>query len=130
MENPPYLRGQFKVNFPYGSCGYPVLSAAPEVFDLTSLRDFRAFGYGTFSGKAVYDGTAVVECDGTYSLKLNIVKDSVKVYVDGEEKAVLIAPPYRFDMTLAAGIHHIRLELCNAPGNRDIMAGVPAGLQE
>lgn len=130
MENPPYLRGQFKVNFPYGSCGYPVLSAAPEVFDLTSLRDFRALGYGTFSGKAVYDGTAVVECDGTYSLKLNIVKDSVKVYVDGEEKAVLIAPPYRFDMTLASGIHHIRLELCNAPGNRDIMAGVPAGLQE
>ena len=44
-------------------------------------------------------------------------------------QGVLIAPPYCLEMTLAAGTHDIRLEICNAPGNRDILAGVPAGLQ-
>jgi hypothetical protein len=129
MGNPPYLRGRFKVQFPLGNFGYPVLSTAPESFELDFPQDFRTLGYGTFSGKAIYEGKATVDKNGIYSLKLNTVKDSVRIYIDGVDKGTLIAQPYQLDIELASGVHKIRLELCNATGNRDINAGVPAGLQ-
>lgn len=129
IGNAPYLRGRFKVHFPCGNYGYPVLSSAPEVFEFTTPGDFRSFGYGTFSGTAVYEGRTEVREKGIYALELNLVKDSVSVFIDGEKRGTLIAPPYRIETELDAGSHEIRLELCNAPGNRDIMAGVPAGLQ-
>ena len=129
MENAPYLRGRFKVQFPLGNCGYPVLSAAPESFMLTSLRDYRTLGYGTFSGTARYEGTARISKAGRYRLDLKPAKDSVRIWIDGTERGTLIAPPHEPEIELAAGEHTIRLEVCNAPGNRDILAGLPAGLQ-
>ena len=129
MENPPYLRGNFKVSFPLGNCGYPVLSSAPEVFELAMPKDFRNLGYGSFSGTAVYEGRTHVGQNGVYVLKLNTEKDSVKIFVDGKECATLLAAPYQLEIELNSGEHDIRLELCNASGNRDILAGVSAGLQ-
>ena len=129
MENAPYLRGQFKAVFPLGNCGYPVLSAAPEFYELTQPQDFRTLGYGTFSGTAVYEGTAEIAESGRYKLDLKLVKDSVRILLDGMEQATLIAPPYSMEIELPAGTHTVRLEVCNAPGNRDVLAGVPAGLQ-
>ncbi|MBQ9337749.1 MAG: hypothetical protein IJS14_10690 [Lentisphaeria bacterium] len=129
MENAPYLRGRFKVAFPLGNCGYPVLSAAPEKFRLTTPRDYRALGYGTFSGTAVYETKVQAAKGGRYTLDLKLAADSVRIVVDGAEQGTLIAPPYRQEIELAAGEHSIRLEVCNAAGNRDVMAGLPAGLQ-
>ena len=129
MENAPYLRGRFTVRFPLGNCGYPVLSAAPEFYELTEPRDYRMLGYGTFSGTAVYEGTAEAGKAGRYSLDLKLVKDSVRIRIDGREQGTLIAPPYRLEVDLTEGKHEIRLEICNAPGNRDVLAGLPAGLQ-
>ena len=129
MENAPYLRGCFQVQFPLGNCGYPVLSAVPESFQLTAPTDYRTLGYGTFSGTAVYEGTAEAGKTGRYTLDLKLVKDSVRIWIDGRELGTLIAPPYRLEFELSAGKHTIRLEVCNAPGNRDVLAGVPAGLQ-
>ena len=129
MENAPYLRGRFTVRFPLGNCGYPVLSAAPEFYELTEPRDYRTLGYGTFSETAVYEGTAEAGKAGCYTLELKLVKDSVRIWIDGIEQGTLIAPPYRLEVELTAGKHAIRLEVCNAPGNRDILAGLPAGLQ-
>jgi len=130
LENSPYLRGRFRVQFPLGNCGYPVLSAAPETFHLSSLRDYRTLGYGTFSGTAVYESSVTAAESGRYALDLKLVKDSVRVWLDGTELGTLIAPPYRLEVELAAGEHTLKLEVCNAPGNRDILAGLPAGLQE
>ena len=129
LENPPYLRGVFKGVFPLGNYGYPVLSPAPEVFALPYPQDFRNLGYGTYSGQVVYNGRFAVPETGRYAFDLKIVKDSVKILIDGIEQTTLIAPPYRFEAEFSAGTHTICLELCNAPGNRDILAGVPAGLQ-
>jgi hypothetical protein len=129
LDNPPYLRGVFKGTFPLGNYGYPVLTPAPEVFELSHPQDFRTLGYGTYSGRVVYKGSFEVPEAGRYTLDLKIVKDSVKIRIDGIEQATLIAPPYRFEAEYSAGRHTISLELCNAPGNRDILAGVPAGLQ-
>ena len=129
MENAPYLRGRFTVQFPLGNCGYPVLNAAPEFYELTEPRDYRTLGYGTFSGTAVYEGNAEIAAAGRYTLDLKLVKDSVRVWIDGVEQGTLIAPPYCLEVELPAGKHLIRLEVCNAPGNRDVLSGVPAGLQ-
>ena len=127
--NPPYLRGRFKAEFPFGNTGYPQLAPAPEVFRLDHPADYRTLGYGTFSGTAVYEGKTQVAEAGTFTLDLKLVKDSVKIFADGIEKQTLISPPYSLQLKLDAGEHRIRLEVCNAPGNRDILAGVPAGLQ-
>lgn len=129
FENAPYLQGRFKAEFPLGNCGYPVLSRAPEIRELEHPADYRSLGYGTFSGKAVYEGTVFAAEAGHYALDLKLVKDSVRIFVDGTELGVVIAPPYRRETDLAAGPHRIRLEVCNGPGNRDILAGLPAGLQ-
>ena len=129
FENSPYLRGTFKAEFPLGNYGYPVLTRSAGVFALASPQDYRMLGYGTYSGKAVYTGRTEIIRSGCYSLDLKLVRDSVKISIDGAEQGVLIAPPYCLELTLSAGTHDIRLEICNAPGNRDILAGVPAGLQ-
>ena len=75
------------------------------------------------------DATAEAGKAGRYTLDLKLVKDSVRIWIDGREQGTLIAPPYCLEFELAAGKHTIRLEVCNAPGNRDVLAGVPAGLQ-
>ena len=129
IENAPYLRGRFKAAFPLGNCGYPVLSAAPEKFQLTLPQDYRTLGYGTFAGTAVYETTVQIAKNGRYTLDMRLSADSVRIMVDGTERGMLIAPPYRLEVELAAGEHTIWLEVCNAPGNRDILAGLPAGLQ-
>ena len=129
MENAPYLRGRFTVSFPLGNCGYPVLAPAPGFFELTQLTDYRALGYGTFSGTALYEGLAEIFEAGRYMLNLNLVSDSVRILLDGAELGTLIAPPYRMEFNLEKGRHTLSLEVCNAPGNRDVLAGLPAGIQ-
>ena len=129
MENSPYLQGCFKVEFPYGNFGYPVLSEAPEFFELTEPKDYRMLGYGTFSGLAEYSGKTSVSQDGIYCLKLDLRKESVRILIDGQDRGILIAPPYQMEVELCSGEHNIHLEVCNAPGNRDTAAGLPAGLQ-
>ena len=129
FENAPYLRGRFQAEFPLGNCGYPVLRAAPEAFHLDRPQDYRTLGYGTYSGKAFYRTDARIAESGCYMLDLNLVRDSVRIVIDGIEQGILIAPPYQWETELAAGKHRIELEVCNAPGNRDVLAGLPAGLQ-
>ena len=129
MENSPYLQGCFKVEFPYGNLGYPVLSEAPEFFELTEPKDYRMLGYGTFSGLAEYSGKTSVSQDGIYCLKLDLRKESVRILIDGQDRGTLIAPPYQMEVKLCSGEHNIHLEVCNAPGNRDTAAGLSAGLQ-
>ena len=130
FENPPYLRGNFTVELPLGNCGYPTLAAAEKKISLPSSCDYHALGYGTFSGTAVYEGKVNAPQNGSYTLEFAIVHDSVKISVDGKELQTLIAPPYRTIVALSAGEHIVSLEVCNAPGNRDVLAGLPAGLQK
>lgn len=127
FENAPYLRGEFKVQLIPGS--FPLLTKAERVIHLPVPRDFSTLGYGTFSGTAVYDGCFSVASNGKYRFDMHIEHDSLRVIVDGKTVETLIAPPYRLTCDLASGLHTLRLELCCAPGNRDVMASLPAGLQ-
>lgn len=130
FETPPYLRGNFTVELPQGSCSYPELAAAEKMIPLSTPCDYLALGRGTFSGTAVYDGSINAPHDGTFALEFALFHDSIKVSVDGKVVQTLIAPPYRLELELSAGIHTLQLEVCNAPGNRDVLSGLPAGLQK
>ena len=128
FESMPYLRGDFKCSRNLGLLSYPCLSAAPESFDLPYLRDFKSLGYGYYSGMAVYELEFNALADGKYLLPLDTISDSCRVLVDGKVIATVIAPPYQIVLDLQQGLHHIAIELCNGPGNREIMAEIPAGL--
>ena len=129
FENPPYLRGRFSAQvFPDGE-NFPCLTPAPECFEYTDKADFREFGYGTYSGPARCKATVTVKTPGRYVFAPRELHDSGRLFVDGEEKGVRIAPPYRWEFDLEAGEHLLELEICNNSGNRDRMLGLPAGIK-
>ena len=128
FEGMPYLRGKFQCCCNTGLFSCPRLAAAPDHFDLPYPRDFRTLGYGTYSGMAVYELELQVAVAGKYFLPLDSINDSCRVLVDEKVVAFVIAPPYQLVFELQQGVHKIKIELCNGPGNREIMADLPAGL--
>jgi len=129
FENPPYLRGRFSAQVFPGGENYPQLSPAPASFEFTEKADFREFGYGTCSGPARCKATFTVKAAGRYVFAPRELRDSGRLFVDGEEKEVRIAPPYRWEFGLEAGEHTLELEKCTNSGNRDRMLGLPAGIK-
>ncbi len=129
FENSPYLRGIFRAEFPQGVLSFPVLSPAPAEFTIAAPCDFRELGYGTYSGKAYYSAEFELRSDGMYRLAFTQLHDSARISVDGLAAGSLIAPPYELDFQLACGKHRLDIELCNGPGNRDCLAGLPTGFR-
>lgn len=129
FENPPYLRGRFGAQVFPGGENYPCLTPAPASFEFADKADFREFGYGTCSGPARCRATVFAETAGRYVLAPRELHDSGRLFVDGVEKGVRIAPPYRWEFDLEAGEHTLELEICTNSGNRDRMLGLPAGIK-
>lgn len=129
FENSPYLRGDFRVNFPQGFLSFPVLSPSPVEFSIATPGDFRDLGYGTYSGKVYYSAEFDIGTAGMYRLAFTQLHDSARISVDGQLVGSRIAPPYELDFELASGKHRLDIELYNAPGNRDCLAGLPTGLR-
>ena len=121
FENVPYLRGRFKAAFPPDRGGV-VLSAAPETFRVKNVGNYASFGYGTFSGTARYTGRLHAPQDGRFALEFDFCEESAKIMIDGRETETRFSPPYRTEVELAAGDHTLVLEVCNAPGPRDVMS--------
>lgn len=121
FENAPYLRGRFKTAFPPDRDGV-VLSPAPETFRVGGTGDYASLGYGTFSGMARYTGRLHAPETGRYALEFDFSDESVRIVIDGRETGTRLAPPYRTEVELAAGDHSLVLEVCNAPGPRDVMS--------
>jgi hypothetical protein len=128
LGNPPYLRGTFKAAVPHGKEGFPVLSAAAQEYSFTEKADFREFGYGTYSGKALCSAETFVPETGIYLVKFAHINDSAKLIIDGKDQGIRIAPPYCWQVVLEAGRHKLELEICNNSGNRDRNLGLPAGI--
>ena len=128
LEKPPYLRGVFSAAVPPGGEGYPVLRKAAELHYFKGKADFREFGYGTFSGKAVASTEIFVPEKGTYQLNIASINDSARLIIDGREEGSRIAPPWRWEAELQPGTHTLELEICNNSGNRDRNLGLPAGI--
>ena len=128
LASPPYLRGFFSAAVPPGGEGYPVLRMAAELHYFKGKADFREFGYGTFSGKAVASTEIFVPEKGKYQLNIAGINDSARLIIDGREEGSRIAPPWRWEAELQPGTHTLELEICNNSGNRDRNLGLPAGI--
>lgn len=129
FENAPYLRGDFRAEFPQGFLSFPVLSPAPAEFTIASPCDFRELGYGTYSGKVCYSAEFDIGTDGMYRLAFSQLHDSARIIIDGKLAGSLIAAPYELDLQLHCGKHRLNIELFNGAGNRDCLAGLPTGFR-
>ena len=129
FENPPYLRGNFSAKITRGNESYPILTAARPVYDFTEKFDFSEGGYASYSGSAICRSSTTVENSGRYIFVFGSISDSAQLFIDGKECGIRIAPPWNWEVELEAGEHEIAVEICNAPGNRDRMLGLPAGIK-
>lgn len=127
--NPPYLRGVFSAFVPPGTENIPVLRAVSEEHSFRDRADFRIFGYGTYSGAALCRAEAEVPQKGRYLIQFSQVNDSARLFIDGRDLGICIAPPYCRETELEQGTHTIEVEICNNSGNRDRNLGQAAGIQ-
>jgi hypothetical protein len=66
---------------------------------------------------------------GSYCLSLGRVEDIAEVFIDGKSIGILLWSPYECDLGhLEAGVHKLRIDITNGPGNRDRIANLPSGL--
>ena len=123
----PRLYGKFTVEFPHCSSAMPKLSGNTLDFH-SNLQDWKTAGFSSFSGKITLKKTFHWD-GGELLLDLGRVEDAAVIMLDGEKKAVIYSPPYRFRAgSLTPGEHLLTLEILNAPANRENLAGLPAGL--
>lgn len=100
------------------------LTGGPELPDplttdeLKSWTELAGEAGETFAGTAAYETEFSVEQPGRYLLDLGKVADSARVVVNGEEAAVLFAPPYRLPIQLNEGENQLRIEVTNVAANR------------
>jgi len=128
LAEPGYLLGSFRAEFRHGAKTLPYLKGADLTFAVEDPADWSTWGFGTFSGVAEYRTEFTAERSGKFRLALGRVESAASVLVDGTECATLLSPPYELDLELAAGKHALRLQVSNAPGNRDRLSDVPSGV--
>ena len=125
----PYLAGKFKTEFRYGKKALPVISECKDSEVLDALCDWSMIGYGSYSGKAHYQTEFTVQEAGVYRFDAGRVEDAMKVFIDGRCCGTVLNYPYMVELgDLAPGKHLIEVEIFNAGGNRDKLAGQAAGM--
>lgn len=129
MQEMPCLHGTFSGSFRHGTPYLPTLAAARMPLLLENLCGWQDLGYGSFSGCARYT-TEIETAEADRSvLDCGRVEDAIECYCDGARIGCRIQEPYRFDLgVLSPGIHSIELRVWNAPGNRERLSAMPAGL--
>jgi hypothetical protein len=129
LREMPYLYGNFKCEHRYAYKSLPFLEAVETVQDLDNLLPWNVLGYGSFSGTGSYAKDFVITEAGTYKLLLGRVEDVAEVFIDGKAVKTIAWPPYECLLGhFVAGTHELRINIANGPGNRDRLAGLPAGL--
>lgn len=128
LENPPYLRGNFALSYPWGSSSLPRLKLWEMPLFFTDRIDLASCGLGTYSGKVVCSAEFTADVPGEYQLEAEDIFDSGKLLIDGVDRGTKISRPFCWQMYLDRGVHRLELEICNAPGNRDIKSNLPAGV--
>ena len=91
-----------------------------EIFDEAAkpavLGDWRDVVGNGFTGTCVYE--AKFDAPGsTFTLDLGDVRYAAEVFVDGAPIGVRVMPPYRFEVTAAAGEHTLAVHVTNTAGN-------------
>ena len=125
----PFLRGRFRASFRHADKTMPFLTGFDGVLENQPLQVWSEYGYGNFSGAILYRTRIKLDTSGVYKLDLGKVEDLAEVVIDGKKCDVLFRQPYvTGEIPLEAGAHTIEITIANAPGNRDRLAGLPAGM--
>jgi len=129
LQEAPFLCGKFKAEFRHAGKTLPFLQGFDGVEKESALQLWSAFGYGNYSGTAVYYSKTDAETSGDFVLDLGNVYDLAEVRVDGKIIDVLYRKPYTTrQFHLERGVHDIEVRVSNGPGNRDRLAGLPSGM--
>lgn len=136
LQEMPFITGDFSAEYRHGLPSLPNLWAdavgadgvSPATTKLHALQDWRTLGRQSFSGCATYTKKVMLTTDGSHVLDCGRVEDAVELYLDGAFVGAAITPFYRFAFEAAKGEHTIELRVWNAPGNRDRLSNMPAGL--
>ncbi|MBR7108237.1 MAG: hypothetical protein IKC89_07480 [Lentisphaeria bacterium] len=125
----PYLAGCFKTEYRYGKKALPVISEGEETVALDALCDWNTLGYGCYSGKAHYQTEFTVAEAGFFRFDAGRVEDAMRVFADGKLCGTVLNPPYSVMLgELSPGKHQLEVEVFNAGGNRDKLAGQVSGM--
>ncbi|MBE6376288.1 MAG: hypothetical protein E7050_07470 [Lentisphaerae bacterium] len=128
LENPPYLRGNFYLSYPWGSSSLPWLKQWKMPIFFTDRIDLSSCGLCTYSGRVVCSAEITIDIPGEYVLDAEEIFDSGKLLIDGIDCGTKISRPFCWKVHLDEGVHQLVLEICNAPGNRDIKSNLPTGI--
>ena len=127
LSGVPCLYGTFTVNFKYAPEEKLYLTADDLVFD-APLGDIGSLGLGTYSG-AIHYSKQFVWRGGNLLVDAGRVEDACTIDIDGENKAVIIAPPYTANAGFVSpGKHLLEITVYNEPANRNSLCGTAAGL--
>jgi hypothetical protein len=115
IQGGPELPGEFQV----GGVVSPADAVKKGPSRLKSWTDFAGEAGEKFAGTAAYEITLIPPRGaGTYLLSLGKVADSARVFLNGRELGVLIAPPFEMPVALSAGENKLRVEVTNVAINR------------
>ncbi len=129
LNEAPYLIGDFAGEYSFARRELPFLAADSGKFELDRPVPWSNLGRGGYSGPGTYETDFSLDEAGTFLLALERVEDAVGVWVDGRRVGAAVAPPYRVELgRLEPGTHRLKIEVWNAPGNRDLLAGLASGL--
>ena len=129
LNEAPYLIGDFAGEYSFARRELPFLAADSGKFELDRPVPWSNLGRGGYSGPGTYETDFSLDEAGTFLLALERVEDAVGVWVDGRRVGAAVASPYRVELgRLEPGTHRLKIEVWNAPGNRDLLAGLASGL--
>ncbi|MFO8057069.1 MAG: glycosyl hydrolase [bacterium] len=116
------IKGTWQIEFIKGG---PRLPASYETKELESWTQRPGRDYKYFSGTARYSAEFHVPKDAgsrDWTLDLGEVRESARVFINGEEAGVVFCHPYKLRVGeyLHAGANRLAIEVTNLPANRII----------
>jgi hypothetical protein len=111
------VSGDWSVKFVTGGPELPAPFTTTELKSWTKLAGELG---EKFAGTASYsiNVTLTPNTAGKYLLGLGKVADSARVFINGNEVAVLFAPPFQIPVELSAGENKLTVEVTNVAANR------------
>ena len=113
------VEGPWSLEFTEGG---PVIPAPATMDTLVSWTGLEQDGVESFAGAASYSSEFIIHDAEGYSwiLDLGDVRESARVWVNGEPAGVLVAHPYSLDVTsrIKSGTNCLEIEVTNLAANR------------
>lgn len=111
------LSGPWNITFTRGG---PEMPGSSTLYDLKPWHELDDERAGFFSGSAVYETSFELEKSGNFILQLGDVRESARIWVNGQEVGYVWSLPFQVDLSgfVKAGINSLKIEVVNLMANR------------